>query len=455
MYRVNPQKIYAMDRALEDPACVARMERMVSAIGRDVRSVEVIGEAQLSGLVRENGWLVDVRQGAYEESADPDIVFNAFAWLGDAEKAEVVRSAPFVACAEALSTSGAFQPGLGRKWTEVLFGVAPFYHYERRPTWDTPGVCWSLYDLHSAWGCLHRCAYCPRGSLLIVMLNVEAFLDRVDGLMAENPWQKVVRYDVEQDPLPLEPEYGACEILVNHFAGLEDRYLILFSKSANVDFLLPLDHRGHTIMLWTLSSHTASREFEGATATMQGRIEAARKCQEAGYPVRFKFKPIIPLRNWREETTDMLERLFDRVRPDNLSIEAIFFQGGVREMEEVLGLDSLDGGFVAAAVEAEGTPWDRAADGAQPFPHAVKEQVYRYFIRESKRISPSTPVTLCAETQRMWRALDDLIDLKPWNYVCNCGPHCTPGLRRIDRVEGPDAERIEQARALGRIPSDP
>lgn len=92
MYRVNPRKICAMDRALEDPACVARMERMVSNIGRDASSVEMIGEAQLSGLVRENGWLVDVRQGAYEESADPDIVFNTFAWPSDAERIERARA---------------------------------------------------------------------------------------------------------------------------------------------------------------------------------------------------------------------------------------------------------------------------------------------------------------------------------------------------------------------------
>ena len=82
-----------------------------------------------------------------------------------------------------------------------------------------------------------------------------------------------------------------------------------------------------------------------------------------------------------------------------------------------------------------------------------EREVYRHFIEEVRRLSPSTPVTLCAATQRMWAALADVLDHTPWNYVCNCGPHCTPGLKAIHSVTGPDAHRIRQAATLGRIPS--
>jgi spore photoproduct lyase len=288
--------------------------------------------------------------------------------------------------------------------------------------------------------------------LYAIMLNVEEFIVHVDELMAANPWQKVFRYDVEQDCLAIEPEYGASRMPVEHYAELEEKYLILFSKSANVDFLLDLDHKGHTIMLWTLSSHEVSREIEPRTGTMEERIEAARKCQEAGYPVRFKCKPIIPVRNWREQTTHMLETLFSRVQPDNISMELLFFQGGVEEMDRVLGLDRFDGETIAACKEAEKTPWQQAVHGRAPFPFEITRAVYRYFLEEARRLSPETPVTLCAETQRMWATCGDLIDLRPWNYVCNCGPHCTPHLRRIEHVDGPDAERIAQAAATGAIP---
>ncbi|MBM3477227.1 MAG: hypothetical protein FJX75_28505 [Armatimonadetes bacterium] len=235
------------------------------------------------------------------------------------------------------------------------------------------------------------------------------------------------------------------------FARRDGRYLILFSKSANVDFLLPLEHRGHTIMLWTLTTRSVSRDIEPRTATMEERLEAARRCQEAGYTVRFKFKPIVPLKGWREETTEMLEALFATVQPDNLSMEVVFF-GSVAEMDANLGLDNLDPRFVdaAQAAERDADPWDQAAHGPRPFTFEVKREIYEHFLTESHRRSPSTPITLCAETQRMWDALGATIGQQPRHYVCNCGPHCTPGLRKLTAVDGPDEERVirRQAGAL-------
>ena len=455
MYRVNPRKLYVMDWATRIPGCMQRVQRMVRGMGRDPAEVAVLRREDLPEVIARNGWVGDVRQGAYHQVGDPDIVFSASHWV-DADQREEIASSDFLkACVAAYSSYGDCREGYSIVRTLAMLGAAPFYHSEPRAQWQTHQVCWSLHDLHSAWGCFHRCAYCQRGSVYVINVDLEAFVEHVDQLLADNPWQKTIRYDVEQDVLAIEPEYGACELLVNDFARRPDRYLILFSKSANVDHLLSLDHRGHTIMLWTLSTHTVSRQHEPKTGTMEERIEAARRCQAAGYPVRFKCKPIVPIRNWREEITDMLEKLYAAVQPENLSMEMVFFTS-VSEMDRTLGLANLDPAFVAAAEKAEveaGDKWPRDRHGERPFPFEVKEPVYRHFLAESKRLSPSTPVTLCAETHRMWTALADLLDHKPWDYVCNCGPHCIPGLGRIAHVEGPDVDRIAQARSLGRIPA--
>ena len=215
----------------------------------------------------------------------------------------------------------------------------------------------------------------------MINLNLEEYVERVDQLLEQNPWQKTIRYDVEQDVLPIEPEYGACELLVNHFARLDDRYLILFSKSANVDHLLSLDHRGHTIMLWTLCSRTVTRRYSRGPAQWAAD-RGYREMQRAGYPVRFKCKPVVPIRGWREETTEMLELLYSRVKPENISMEMVFFDS-VAEMDATLGLENLDPEFVEAAREAEaryGDQWRNDLEGPRPFTFAVKEKVYRYLI---------------------------------------------------------------------------
>lgn len=145
----------------------------------------------------------------------------------------------------------------------------------------------------------------------------------------------------------------------------------------------------------------------------------------------------------------MLELLYSRVKPENISMEMVFFDS-VAEMDATLGLENLDPEFVEAAREAEaryGDQWRNDLEGPRPFTFAVKEKVYRYLISELQRLSPETPVTLCAETQRMWDALAPLIGYREHDYVCNCGPLCTPGLRRIERVSGPDAPRIAERAA--------
>lgn len=453
MYQVNPKYLYAMDFALQEERNVARMERLVRAMGREPASVQVVGLEDLPEVIAASGWIGETRQGAYPNAHDPDVLFGAFRWLTPEQRHEVAQSDLFRRCREAHVRYARCEQDYTGSRILAMLGAAPFYHYEARQSWQNHYVCWTLHDLHSAWGCFHRCAYCQRGSAYAIMLNVEEFVDQVDGLLDANPWQKTFRYDVEQDVLAIEPEYGACEQLVDYFARKDDRYLILFSKSANVDFLLPLEHRGKTMMLWTLTTDTVSRKLEERTGTMHERLEAARKCQAAGYTVRFKMKPIVPLRNWREEATEMLEALFATVQPDNLSLEMVFFDS-MEEMDATVGLDNLDPAFVAAswAAQRSGVPWDRHQDGEKPFPFAVKEEVYRHYLSEVRRLSPETPLTLCAETQRMWHTLGDLIGQKPWDYVCNCGPHCTPGLRCVKNPEGPDQARIAEAAAAGAVP---
>ena len=453
MYTLHPRHLYAMDWALQDERNVRRLKRLVAGLGRDLSEVQVLAAEDLPQAIRDSGWIGEVRQGAYRDVSDPDFLFTAFKWVTPEQRAALAKTDLYRQCVDAHAAYGDCKQWFTGGRIVAMLGAAPFFHREQRDQWSAAHVCWTLHDLHSAWGCAHRCSYCQRGSVYVVNLNVEEFGEKVGEFVAQTPWQKTFRYDVEQDVFALEPEYGACEMLVRDFAKLKDQYLILFTKSVNTDFLLPLPHGGHTIMLWTLSTHTASRRFEALTGTMEERIEAARRCQEAGYTVRFKLKPIIPHLGWREETTEMFELLYERVQPDNLSMELVFVDS-MDELEETMGHANLDPAFVAAAAQAEadrGDCWDRAVDGEKPFPFEVKEEVYRHVISESRRLSPETPITLCAETQRMWAALGDLLDGAPWNYPCNCGPHCTPGLRRIEHVAGPDADRIARSAAAGAI----
>ena len=420
MKPVTPKRFYITEWAAADPACVARMERLMGGFGVAPAEVRLLREAELEQAVRDNDWFdLDIRQGRSAFEGDPDVVFNKLRWIDGEERRafeqrhEMLRNNP----------GGGYTHGFLR----MLYGIHDGYHYEDGMQKRNSGAtCWSLYDLHSAYGCFHKCRYCRRGRVTTLALNVEEFLDHTDRLMADNPWQRVFRYDVETDCLVLEPEYGMCRALVEHYAALPDKYLILFSKSDNVDFLLDLPHEGHTVMLWTLTTPTVSRRVEIDTATTEQRLEAARKCQAAGYTVRFKFKPIVPVANWREEATETLEKLFAAVVPDNLSMELLFFDS-VAEFRSIFAEDLFAPELLTMleAHEASGQMTDRM----HPFPFEFRVSVYEHYAREIQRLSPDTRLSLCAETREMWERLGPTLGVNGDSFACNCGPVALPGIR--------------------------
>ncbi|MCK5802807.1 MAG: hypothetical protein KAI66_08245 [Lentisphaeria bacterium] len=415
----KPQEFFATRWTWEDERCQRRIVRMMEGFGRPLGDVQVVDESDLDGIIRRKNWLdVWQRQGTVAGTRDPDMVFNSFRWYGADELKALHERVPILQEGKGFASS----------LLHALFGYPTFHHFEdgNRKRRVRDDCCWALHDLHTGWGCFHKCEYCPRGRVATIMLDIEEWLERVDGLLEANPWQKVIRFDTETDCLVLEPEYGACVDLVNHFARKDDRYIILFSKSDNVDFLLDLDHRGHTIMLWTLSTPTVSRAIEVDTATTEQRVEAARKCQAAGYPVRFKFKPIVPIRNWREEATRTLEMLFEAVEPDNLSMEMLFFSS-VDELTSMFDMSLFEPDFVQMMREHEAA--GGMADPYKVIPPDFRVEVYEYYAREVQRLSPQTPLSLCAESHAVWQKMVPLLGQTPGNFVCNCGPACIPYLK--------------------------
>ena len=157
-------------------------------------------------------------------------------------------------------------------------------------------VCRACWRIHFQAGCLHRCAYCGLGGILATMVNVEEYLLHLGKLIERHPWQLTYLLEDDADVPCLEPELGCLGPIIEYFGTLQDRYLVIHTKSWNVEWMLPLKHQGNTIVVWSLTGPKQSEVLEPKTGTTEERIEAARKCQEAGYTVRYKFKPIIPVR---------------------------------------------------------------------------------------------------------------------------------------------------------------
>jgi spore photoproduct lyase len=215
--------------------------------------------------------------------------------------------------------------------------------------------------------------------------------------------------------------------MVELFARDERRYLMLFTKSDNVDFLLNLEHRGRTIVSWSLSSDTVSRLVDRRTASSDQRIAAMRKCRQAGYIVRARLSPIVPVRDWRREYTEFLEKLFAGARPDIVTLELLGWLD-IEDLERIIPPGLLDPDALAAARAGAA---ELRGQRAGPFPEAVHQEVYRHCMETVQRLAPGTPVAFCHGTPETWAALKPA-GMNPNDYVCNCGPCSTPGQKLYD-----------------------
>jgi spore photoproduct lyase len=399
---------------LDDPRCVARMERIMGGIEPDEPPVPV-DDAALNAISEQKRWgrVSEWRTGQYNRTRDPDVIFNTYAWRDSGEQAEYEGRFPYLRYAR-LGGAGF----VGYRDGEALL--------EARN-----GICQNAYDLHSAWGCLHACDYCNIGEFLNIHLNLEEMTERLPAVLDEHRWCRLWKYDNQTDTITLEPEYGASELMTAVFRERADQFLLLYTKSDNVDHLLGLDHGGRTIISWTISSETVAREIEKNSPTTSERIEASRRCQEAGYDVRARFSPIVPVKGWREEGARMIAEYLAKVRPDVITMDTLGLLGYDR-LCGCFDVELLDPVYVEAcreiyeADEHPGKPYWPA--GKQMFPHDLRLAVLRHYVDEIRRYDSEVPISFCDETPEMWAGFTrDELGHGPENYVCTCGPTSVPG----------------------------
>lgn len=296
------------------------------------------------------------------------------------------------------------------------------------------GVCQPALELNIVDGCVFRCAYCGFGRFVVFYLDVELLVAGLDDIFEEYPDQRLYKYSNMTDLPPFEPELDVIRPMVERFAREQDRYLMLFTKSDNVDFLAELDHCGHTIVSWSVTCDTASRLVDKRAATMHHRIDAMAKMQRAGYPVRARLSPIVPVANWREEYAELFEQLFSKVQPDLVTLELL----GWMTVDDLLAMFDRSFLDVEAVRQAEAARDELADVKWGPFTQQTHEEVYSFCIETVQRLSPQTPVSVCHGSAATWHALGQKMRMTPESYICNCGPLSTPGDALYEKWNGND-----------------
>jgi spore photoproduct lyase len=274
-------------------------------------------------------------------------------------------------------------------------------------------------------GCFYACDWCYlkltyRASFPFI--TVRAQYDRIkaqlEKRLSRSPADVIFNCGELADSLAMEHLTGAAREFIPWFGRAQNGYLYMLTKSDQVEEILDLPHNGHTILTWSMNEPSVSQTFEIGAPTFDRRLSAALKAREAGYRVRIRLDPVVPVDGWQKAYAETIERIFNVISPERVTIGTLRFEEGFYRMRRSIfttgpalpGLmEGMEPMFDSKLIEGS------LKRGKYSFNQGLRAEIFRFVVEEIRRHS-TCQVALCKESADVWR----LAGLDPSPCACSC-----------------------------------
>ncbi len=264
-------------------------------------------------------------------------------------------------------------------------------------------MCCNYYVASYAWNCHLECTYCVLQSYLdsdamVVCTNIDELLTEVKETLDRSP-NRMFRIGTGElaDSLALDPITCYSQRMVPFFASLSNGILELKTKSDQIANLKNLDHRGRTVISWSMNSRRICSTEEHKAPAIEDRLAAALQCQQWGYKIGFHFDPLIYYENWESEYREVVKEIFRSIDPENvvwISLGALRFTPRLREL--------MHGRFPKSRL-----PYGEFVHGHHGklrYFRPIREEMYRKMNTWIHEEAPQVFVYLCMESRIVWES---------------------------------------------------
>jgi spore photoproduct lyase len=278
-----------------------------------------------------------------------------------------------------------------------------------KPKSSSDIVCPHFLELKWAYGCPFDCSWCylkgtfrfrPNGKEPVIKdyekieLHTRAFLEEVKTPELLNTGEIADSLMHENSDEPFS------KFIIPIFETQKLHKVLFLTKSPNVKNLLEIGPHNQAIVSFSLNAIPVAKRWEKAPSILK-RIEAARKVYQAGYEVRIRIDPMVPIDDWKESYLQLIDLVFK-----DLILERITL-GSLRGLQSTINGCS-DKSWVKYLTESSN--WGKKIDFQTRF------TMYSEVIEYLKTKYNYEKVALCKETIKMWNSLK-------MNYKqirCNC-----------------------------------
>lgn len=278
------------------------------------------------------------------------------------------------------------------------------------PQKPTDVVCPHFYELKWANGCNFNCAWCYlNGTYRFLsrgkkphLKDIDIVLDHLHYFFKTVKNEKFLLNSGELSDSLLFENNGAplTGKIIPEFMKQDRHKLLIVTKSTDIDNLLKIRAVNHVVISFSLNSFKVANRWEKAPKVIN-RIKAAKKLYDAGYTVRVRIDPMVPIENWKEEYMSLVDNIFNHFTPERITL------GSLRGLQSTIN-NCKDKSWTKYLTETSN--WGKKVD----IGHRLA--MYSTIINHLKKRYDYGNVALCKETVEVW----DRLKMDYRQIKCNC-----------------------------------
>jgi spore photoproduct lyase len=254
-------------------------------------------------------------------------------------------------------------------------------------------------------GCIYDCSYCflqgyQNIPAIVIPYNITDYFQDEKIVSRTQDFFKYKRIGSGEftDSLVFDHITNFSNYIINYFKNKKDIFFEFKTKSSNIQNLLNAGGQENIVIAWSVNSDKMAKCNELNTSPIQERLEAAKKCAQAGFSTAFHFDPIIYYKDWKYGYKEIVDMIFDTV--PNQSIKWI-------------SLGTLRMPASQKTVIENRFPETKILDGELLLGHDYKLryhenlriEMYKFINQILQSKKSKAIVYLCMETESVWRTV--------------------------------------------------
>jgi spore photoproduct lyase len=260
-------------------------------------------------------------------------------------------------------------------------------------------VCCNLRTIDAVENCVFGCSYCTVQTFYgkDVVFDKD-FADKLKAIPVEPGRFYHFGTGQASDSLAFGNRNGVLDALCEFAADHPNILLELKTKSDNVAYFVDNDIPQNIVCSWSLNTPVVIDNEEHFTASLERRIQAARRVADEGVKVAFHFHPMVYYEGWEGDYSGVASMVLDAFKPD----EVLFISfGSVTLIKPAL-----------RKIRALGNPTKMTQIDFVTDPHgkltyrdAIKIEMFRVLNHAFEPWHGKVFMYLCMEKREIWEAV--------------------------------------------------